>query len=54
MIGTDFDGMHGDLEISSCSQMPLLFDALETAGLTQTQIEKVAFKNALRIISDTL
>lgn len=54
MIGTDFDGMHGDLEISSCSQMPLLFDALEKAGLTQAQIEKVAFKNALRIIHDTL
>lgn len=54
MIGTDFDGMHGDLEISSCAQMPLLFDALEKAGLTQTQIEKLAFKNALRIMNDTL
>lgn len=54
MIGTDFDGIHGDLEISSCAQMPKLFEALKMAGLTQTQLEKLAYRNALRIIKEAM
>ena len=51
-IGTDFDGMNGDLEIASADQMPKLFVALERAGFTPRQIEKIAFANAERAISD--
>lgn len=52
MIGTDFDGIHGDLEIPSCGEMPLLFQAMKKAGMTERQIEKIAFGNALRIIQE--
>jgi len=54
MIGTDFDGIHGELEIPSCEQMPRLFDALEKAGLTARQIEKIAWGNAERVIHDAM
>lgn len=54
MIGTDFDGMHGVLEIASSAEMPKLFEALEKAGLNSCQIEKIAFKNAERVINDAI
>lgn len=54
MIGTDFDGIHGKLEIPSCDEMPKLFSALERAGLTSNQIEKVAYGNAMRILNECL
>lgn len=48
-IGTDFDGVSGDLEISSPSHMPKLFERLEQEGWPLERIEKLACKNALRI-----
>ena len=51
-IGTDFDGMGGDLEIASADQMPQLFVALEKAGFTPREIEKIAFGNAERVIAE--
>lgn len=51
-VGTDFDGMGGDLEIGSADRMPMLFDAMERAGFTPRQIEKIAFGNAERVIAD--
>ncbi len=53
-IGTDFDGMNGKLEISSAHQMPLLFTALERAGFTAAEIEKIAFRNVERVLADVL
>lgn len=53
-IGTDFDGMGGDLEIASADQMPKLFIALERAGFTPHQMEKIAFANAERVMADVL
>ena len=49
-IGTDLDGIDGHLEIGSVDRMPLLFDALERAGFTDGQIEKIAWKNAWRVL----
>lgn len=54
MIGTDFDGVHGELEIASCAQMPKFFEALEKTGLTAAQIEKLAYGNALRVIREAM
>ena len=51
-IGTDFDGMNGELEIASADKMPNLFIALEHAGFTPREIEKIAFANAERVIAD--
>lgn len=53
-IGTDFDGIGGDLDIASCSQMQLLFDAMEKNGFTAGQIEQIAYKNVERVLRDTL
>ena len=52
-IGTDFDGMEGIFEISECSKMPLLFEAMEQNGFTGEQIERIAYKNVERIIKET-
>ncbi len=49
-LGSDFDGIQGDLEIDSADKMPLLFQALEKDGWTARQIEKFAWRNALRVI----
>ena len=51
-IGTDFDGMNGDLEITSADQMPKLFIALERTGFTPREIEKIAFRNVERVIAE--
>lgn len=53
-LGTDFDGIHGELEVGSPTQMHLLFDALKKAGFTECEVEKIAWRNALRVIRDTL
>ncbi len=53
-LGTDFDGVGGNLEISCPAQMTLLFDLLEKKGLSERQIEKVASGNVLRLIQDVL
>lgn len=53
-IGTDFDGMNGELEIASADRMPLLFTALERAGFTAAEIEKIAFRNTERVLADVL
>jgi membrane dipeptidase len=49
-IGTDFDGISGSLEIGGAEKMPLLFDALSAAGFSENEIEKIAFRNAQRVI----
>lgn len=54
-IGTDFDGFdEGTLEADHVSKMPLLGDALRKAKFTEGEIEKIFFKNALRVISDVM
>lgn len=53
-IGTDFDGMNGALEIASADQMPKLFTALEQAGFTAREIEKIVYANAERVIGEVL
>lgn len=53
-LGTDFDGIHGNLEIASSKQMPLLFKALARSGWNTDLIEKFAFKNSMRVIKEVL
>lgn len=53
-LGTDFDGITGDLEISQPSQMWLLFEELKKKGLTERQLDKIAGENVLRVIRETL
>lgn len=53
-IGTDFDGVRGEMEIDNASKMDLLFTGLEKAGFTDDQIEKIAFKNVARVIEESM
>ena len=53
-LGSDFDGISQDLEIKDASMMPMLKDALFDAGLTKEEIEKVFYKNVLRVYQEIL
>lgn len=61
-IGTDFDGIGstfdttqiGSLEIDNAGDMDKLLLALSKAGFTDDEIEKIAYKNVLRVIRDVL
>ncbi|MBO5279060.1 MAG: dipeptidase [Lachnospiraceae bacterium] len=51
-LGTDFDGIRGEIEINSPLLMERLFEELGRKGFSQSQIEKLAYKNALRVIHE--
>ena len=53
-LGSDFDGIDGELEISGADEMPKLAEALKQAGFTERQIEKIFYGNALRFFKDAL
>lgn len=44
-LGTDFDGISGEFEISDCTKLPLLFDALRKRGLSEDAVEQIAYQN---------
>lgn len=48
-LGSDFDGIQPDIELCDCSKTPLLLQELERSGFTADEIEKIAYKNALRV-----
>lgn len=52
-IGSDFDGISGELEINDASRFYLLTDALQDNGFTGSEIEKITYKNALRLLKDS-
>lgn len=53
-IGTDFDGFDGIdvLEIPRTQEIGRLWDALREQGIPQSQIDKIQYKNAARIIKE--
>lgn len=53
-LGSDFDGIGNEVEIKDASQMGKLAQALEREGFTLDEIEKIYYKNALRLFMDTL
>jgi len=53
-LGGDLDGFNGANEISDCSKFGLLTDALASAGYSEDDIEKICWKNAMRVIEETL
>ena len=53
-LGSDFDGIEGDVEISSVDKLPLLFDYLRGLGLSEDNIEKIAWKNVMRVMKEVL
>lgn len=53
-LGSDFDGVFGNMEINGCDKYYLLFDALKKDGWTENEIEMLAYKNAERFLKDVL
>ena len=53
-LGSDFDGIEGDLEIAGAEDMPKLSEGLAAAGFTSREIEKIFYKNAMRFFEENL
>lgn len=53
-IGSDMDGITGEFEIGSADLMQQLFDRLSSEGFTADELERIAYKNAQRVISEVL
>lgn len=53
-LGSDFDGINSELEIENMGEMHKLWQALEQNGFHLEEIEKIFYKNAIRIIQDCL
>lgn len=53
-LGSDFDGIGGELEIDGPDRFPYLAESLLNEGWAARQIEKFASQNALRVIADVL
>ncbi|GAU76025.1 dipeptidase [Fusibacter sp. 3D3] len=53
-LGSDLDGISGELEIDSCDKMYLLEEALKEVGFKEAEIEKMFYKNVLRVMKACL
>lgn len=53
-LGSDFDGISTRKEMEECSKMYLLCDALEKEGYTEEEIEKICYRNVLRVYEAVL
>jgi membrane dipeptidase len=53
-MGTDFDGISPETELKDISQMYKLLDAMKENGISENTIEKIFYKNALRVIKEVL
>ena len=54
VLGTDFDGISGDLEIENIGEIQQLIGAMEKGGFSTKEIEQITHKNGLRIIREVL
>lgn len=53
-LGSDFDGAEKDETLSDASKVPLLVQRLEKEGFITEEIEKITYKNALRVFKNCL
>ena len=53
-LGTDFDGINGQLEIQDCSQMYKLVHELGRQHFTESEIENILFRNVMRVYKELL
>ncbi len=51
-IGTDFDGIGGELEIASAEEMPVFFEALRKRGFSVHELEQICWRNAERVFRE--
>ncbi len=53
-LGSDFDGINPDIELKDASLLNELEDRLYEEGFKQDEIDKILYKNALRVFKDIL
>ena len=53
-MGTDFDGIEGNLEIADSGEIGKLVDGLRAYGFSEGDIEKIFNQNAIRVLKDIL
>jgi len=53
-LGSDFDGIGGELQVSGSDKLGVLFDRLHWDGFTDAEIEKIAHLNAERVIRESM
>lgn len=53
-LGSDFDGIENEVEIEDTSKMGDLYHYLAKAGFTDYEVEKIFYKNSLRIFKENL
>ena len=53
-LGSDFDGIDSILEMKDASGYQMLYDALIQEGLSKEEIEKIFYKNVLRVYKEVL
>ena len=53
-LGSDFDGIDPDIELKDASFLNLLEDALVKEGYSNEDIEKIMYKNVLRVFENVL
>ncbi len=53
-FGTDFDGISCGLELNDCSNMQTLAELLKIRGLGEDQVERIFYKNVLRLYKELL
>ena len=52
-LGSDFDGIDRNLELSDCSKMGLLEEELKRRGFHEREIEEIFYRNVLRIYKES-
>ncbi|MBR6637909.1 MAG: membrane dipeptidase [Lachnospiraceae bacterium] len=53
-LGTDFDGIDGELAISDASKMQVLYDALRAAGFSEGETERILWRNVIDLYKAVL
>ncbi len=53
-LGSDFDGIDNNLEMNDCSKLGMLRQALEKEGYSEEDIDKIFYKNVLRVFKEVL
>lgn len=53
-LGSDFDGISQNLEMKDASMMSMLENKMREAGFSEEEIEKVFYKNVLRVFKEVL
>ena len=53
-MGSDFDGIGGNLQVGSSDKVPMIWDLMRKEGLSEDVIEKVAYKNVLRVMREAM